>query len=359
MKSLIKLFGTLTIFSVAFYLSGCENHNPTSPLKQNPDTETADMIVQSNKGPIQILQVDAKYLKSRSVNSLDKTTLSRSIRSDSLFYVEKFIEEGHGGKLEIDAEEYGKSKLEIKQHALRTDMTVYMEWPNGNTYEGEIGTIECGTLVYMSKPAGLELSYARANLAGIDESNLALFMYNENTGQWDNLNAEVRQGEKEVKAEVTRLGRIGIFEIKNGGLSELYLLDPNVYFVKKFIRKLKGGKVEVGDHEVGKSKLDFKKHDLPEDVTISFAWAPSSKLSGMLNNLEFGPHGLQFNNPVECKLSYKMADLTGIPEDSLQVFYYNDETHIWELIGGTVNKDKKYVSVFLNHFSRYAVAISR
>lgn len=360
MKALIRLFGPLTIFTLAFYLAGCENHNPISPFKQNPVTKKSEVIVQSNIGPIQIIQVDAQYLASKSTNSLQKTApYPTPPPSDSLFYVEKFIEADHDGELKIDAGEYGESKLKIKSHSLRMDMTVYMEWPNGNTFEGEIGSIESGPRVYLSKPAELKLSYARADLRGVNEDNLALFMYNEYTDQWDNLNAEVKQGEKQIEVDITRFGRVALFEAVNGRRYEIYRLDPNVFFVQKFIRKDKGGKVEVGDKECGKSKLDFKKNDLPLDVTIEFLWAPNDTLLGLLNNLEFGPHGLQFNNPVECKLSYKMGDLTGIEEDSLKVFYYNDETEMWELIGGTVNKEKKYVDVFLHHFSRYAVAISR
>lgn len=354
MKYLVKLFVPLTIFTLAFYFAGCENHSPTSSLQQSIDDGISEVVVQSNIGPIEIMQVDAEYLKLKSTISMAK-----KIESDTIFYIEEFMEADHGGKLEIKGGQYGKSKLDIKDDDLPMDMTVYMEWPNGSTFEGEIGSIEYGTNVILNNTVELVLTYKRADLMGVNENNLALFIYDESTNQWDNLNATIEQGPKRVKVGIDRFGKLGLFQVENGELMELYRLDANAHFARKFIKEKKGGKVEVGDKNSGKSKLDFDKHSLPYDVTIDFEWAPATSVTGMLNNMEFGPHGLQFNVPVECELSYEMADLTGIPEDSLRIFYYNDSTSMWELIGGTVDKDKKLVKVLLNHFSRYAVAISR
>lgn len=349
MKYLVRGFVALSVFTLAFYFSGCENQSPISSLKQELDSKISDLIVQSNVGPIQIVQVDPEYLSSKSLN--------KKIESDTIFYIEEFMEADDDGELEIKGGQYGKSKLKIDKHSLFMDMTVYMEWPNNSTFEGAIGSIEYGTNVVLNKPAELELTIKRANLAGVSESNLALFMYDENTDQWDNLNAEF--DDHKIKVDIDRFGKLKVFEVVNGELRELYRLDANAHFAKKLIKEDKGGKVEVGDKNSGKSKLDFDKYSLPHDVTIAFEWAPANSVIGMLNNMEFGPHGLQFNVPVECELSYEMADLTGVPEDSLRIFYFNDTTSMWELIGGTVDKDKKLVRVLLNHFSRYAVAISR
>ena len=98
---------------------------------------------------------------------------------------------------------------------------------------------------------------------------------------------------------------------------------------------------------------------MPEDLVISFDWAASGTLAGMLSSLEFGPHGTQFNNPVKVELSYKMADVKGIDESKLRIFYFNEETGIWELVGGEVDKRGRKVTVYVAHFSRYAVAWSR
>ncbi|MCH8954838.1 hypothetical protein IIA28_05890, partial [candidate division KSB1 bacterium] len=51
----------------------------------------------------------------------------------------------------------------------------------------------------------------------------------------------------------------------------------------------------------------------------------------------------------------KKADLQGFKEEDLKIFYYNEETELWEFIGGEVDKKKKIVIAFLDHFSRYAI----
>jgi hypothetical protein len=131
--------------------------------------------------------------------------------------------------------------------------------------------------------------------------------------------------------------------------------EDSVFFMEKFIKKQKGGQLKVGSKQRGYSKIKIKKNDLPMDAIIQFQWVASSTLEGMLNNLEFGPHGLNFNNAVNIELSYQMADLTGVTEDSLQLFYYNDVNGLWELIGGEVNKNKKIIKAKIWHFSRYAI----
>lgn len=128
----------------------------------------------------------------------------------------------------------------------------------------------------------------------------------------------------------------------------------SVFYAEKFIVANEGGTVEVGDKKSGVSKLIFEEDDLKEDTTISLLWAAYGLLEG-----EFGPHGTVFNNPVRVELSYKLADLTGVDENSLQIYYYNEATGLWEPAGGKVNTKKKKVIGYLPHFSRYAVAWSR
>ncbi len=139
---------------------------------------------------------------------------------------------------------------------------------------------------------------------------------------------------------------------KHGGKND------SVFHAKKFIKANRGGDVKVGSRDKGYSKIKFKKHDLAQNDTISFTWAASNTLEGMLNGMVFGPHGLQFKKPVEIELSYKMADLNGVNEKKLRIYYFNEDTGLWELVGGKVDKRKKVVKVKINHFSRYALAHS-
>jgi hypothetical protein len=127
---------------------------------------------------------------------------------------------------------------------------------------------------------------------------------------------------------------------------------------KKYIKSSEGGSLEIGDSENGRSSINFNEHALPQDTMISM----KRRNFGDDNNLplvyEFGPEGTVFNNTVTVTLSYRDADLRGVPEDNLRIFYYNPVRNLWELKGGIVDKVNKTVSAELQHFSRYAIAFS-
>ena len=130
-------------------------------------------------------------------------------------------------------------------------------------------------------------------------------------------------------------------------------LSLNKLFVKsKLITVAQGGKVEVGDGGHGKSSLNFKSGDVSQNVMVTFEWESTGLLEG---GAEFSPHGTTFNNPVAIRLSYKDADLSGINEEDIKIWYFNEEEGVWELIASDVHADKKYVKGYINHFSRYAI----
>jgi hypothetical protein len=121
-------------------------------------------------------------------------------------------------------------------------------------------------------------------------------------------------------------------------------------FTETFIQASVGGEIVVGDTNVGFSKVVFEANDLPSDLTISMTYPVDEYCDGI-----FAPHVAQFNSPVYVELSYKNTDLTGINEDDLKIYYYNGTTDLWEAVGGTVDKDRKVVTGYLEHFSRYAI----
>ena len=132
----------------------------------------------------------------------------------------------------------------------------------------------------------------------------------------------------------------------------------SIFVAEQYIDAAWGGWIMLGSHDFGFSALAFSPNALPHSDTIYFEWAASNCFDGMLTGLEFGPHGTQFQTPVYLSLSYRAADLTGINEDDLKFFYFNDLTGIWELTPCKVNKWTKTVVVKLNHFSRYALSHS-
>ena len=141
----------------------------------------------------------------------------------------------------------------------------------------------------------------------------------------------------------SNIGTIHILGAEEAALSKGKAPEESVFFAEKLIKANKGGKIEIGNKDVGKSKIDFPKKALPEDMLISFEWAASGTLIGMLSSIEFGPHGLEFNEPVKVELSYKTADLKGVDEKKLSIFYFNEDTGLWEFIGGKVDKKGKKV----------------
>ena len=123
-----------------------------------------------------------------------------------------------------------------------------------------------------------------------------------------------------------------------------------VFEVSQLITAANGGSIEVGNEMTGYSRITFNPGDLNADLNVGFWW-DSNRFE-----VEFSPHGSIFNNPVLIRLSYKDADLTGIEEDSLRIWYYHEEEGIWEQAGYELNKQLKYVEGTTTHFSRFAVA---
>ncbi len=134
------------------------------------------------------------------------------------------------------------------------------------------------------------------------------------------------------------------------------LRSKNLKFAKEFYSEAlitpEGGSISVGDEEHGISTLRFRHGSVDQEVLVGFWWESTGFLEG---GCEFSPHGITFNMPVDLILSYKDADLTGINEDNLSIYYYNEDTQTWERLCSKVNKNKKYVKACLEHFSRYAI----
>ena len=113
-----------------------------------------------------------------------------------------------------------------------------------------------------------------------------------------------------------------------------------------------GGAIVVGTPGHGISRLSVPFGALSTWIQINFWWESTGFLEG---GADFSPHGTKFNLPVRVELSYKGADLTGVNEDNLEIRYYNETTGQWELIGNQVDKVKKVVIGYTDHFSRYAI----
>ena len=108
----------------------------------------------------------------------------------------------------------------------------------------------------------------------------------------------------------------------------------------------------VGDYEHGRSWLYFPPYAMNQTTIVTMDWESTGFLEG---GAVFSPHGTQFNRPVTVWLSYKDADLGDINEEDLKIWYFNEKTEMWELIGDVVDTKRKMVGGLLRHFSRYAI----
>lgn len=71
---------------------------------------------------------------------------------------------------------------------------------------------------------------------------------------------------------------------------------------------------------------------------------------------DYGPDGT-FAKPVVIIMSYADADLTGINEDDLSMSWYDETNGAWINVGGKVNKGKKTVTIYTDHFTQYSLSI--
>lgn len=111
-----------------------------------------------------------------------------------------------------------------------------------------------------------------------------------------------------------------------------------------------GGTIRLGDNIDGYSSIQFLPGDLGEDTNIKFEWDSQNHVA------TFTPHGLVFNSPVRISLSYKNANVLDSEDENLRIWYYNEDTNLWELVDSKVNQGEKTVEGYIYHFSKYSIA---
>jgi hypothetical protein len=63
-----------------------------------------------------------------------------------------------------------------------------------------------------------------------------------------------------------------------------------------------------------------------------------------------------FDQPVTITINYDVADLNGMSEDSLLIYWYNTETSAWEaVVPSVVDKVNHTVTIQVNHFSQFGI----
>lgn len=131
---------------------------------------------------------------------------------------------------------------------------------------------------------------------------------------------------------------------KGGPDIELLRCEPRPYSADAAIVGPAGGTLHVGEHElvIPKGALDHE-----ELITME---APTSSLV----DVRFEPHGLQFQQPAELKLSYKGC--VRPTSADLLVAYLGQGNQVLELPPSVDVKSGDEVDADIDHFSRYAIA---
>lgn len=102
-------------------------------------------------------------------------------------------------------------------------------------------------------------------------------------------------------------------------------------------------------------KMTFPPGALDEDTDININ-VPDVDAAHI--QIEFSPHGLQFNVPVELKFEVQHALVIGdIDDESLDVYYFNEDTGELEAQNSSIKFFGKHVQSksYLNHFSQYSL----
>jgi hypothetical protein len=121
-------------------------------------------------------------------------------------------------------------------------------------------------------------------------------------------------------------------------------LSPS--YAERLIREGVGGKVVLNRHT-----LVIPPDGLTSDETVTVSEPSPSHVV-----VDLGPDGLRFEAPVELTISFQGLELNGVKEERLTIYWFNSETGMWVDMGGKVDTAEKLVTVWTDHFSRYALS---
>jgi alpha-tubulin suppressor-like RCC1 family protein len=129
-------------------------------------------------------------------------------------------------------------------------------------------------------------------------------------------------------------------------------------FTEKTVSAATGGTVSSGT----KVAVAIPAGALIEATTISVEAIAPPRTSSTApqpvegTTYEFGPDGTQFTQPVEIKIAYDPAKLTGTSESALRLFRFDEAAHRWRIVPGSrVDPVRNTVVGLTTHFSTYAV----
>ncbi len=111
-------------------------------------------------------------------------------------------------------------------------------------------------------------------------------------------------------------------------------------------------------NESGTAQVELPPGALSGDTTITIEphshYALQDEFGDIIVQFEFGPAGLEFNEPVTIKLYYDPDDPLVDPY-LMDIYYYNEDLSRWEPMFATVDEANYYLYVEVVHFSTFAL----
>jgi hypothetical protein len=137
---------------------------------------------------------------------------------------------------------------------------------------------------------------------------------------------------------------------------ESYKLSGEVTIeYNKIVGVYESGRIELAD----KSSLKIKegslvppsviKYKKPVTITMEMARTAENEV-----NFTFGPHGTQFTEPAEIIISYESLE-----KSDVKLYYIEDNGSYQEQNPDQIDVKNKKMYLYVDHFSRYAVAYGR
>ena len=194
MKSYSKKYLAALVLGIALTLIfiGC-----SSDSSMAPEISDHGLVVQSNTGPVTLLEMESTV-------SASNASLAKG--GNGLFTSEKFISAAEGGEVVVGNPRLGFSKVVFQPNDLPQDMAISMTWGGKKFCDGVFAPH--GTV--FNQPVRVELSYKCAKLKGIDEDQLKIYYFNESTNVWEHIGGTVDKVNKVVVAYLEHFSRYAI-----------------------------------------------------------------------------------------------------------------------------------------------------
>lgn len=124
-----------------------------------------------------------------------------------------------------------------------------------------------------------------------------------------------------------------------------------------------GGTVAVSDNSAAASfPANAVSANTSVSITPTTTFTAPAATQGVAGNKAFefkaessGAEVKNFSKNVTLTFKYKDADIAGLKESTLKIYYWNAATSKWVLVGGTVSAAENTVTVNVNHFTLYTI----